>query len=135
MAGVDLGDDEGDVGGHAEGGGVGDDGASGGGESGLELVGDRCVEGGEDDAWEFGLPIECRGALGGVGGEGHGGDCRGERGVELPAAGFVVTLALRAVAGGEPGDLKPGVLGEKLDEALADHAGGPEYAYFAAFHI
>ena len=54
VVGVDFGDDERDVGGHAEGGGVGDDGAAGGGEEGLELAGDGSVDGGEDDAGKFG---------------------------------------------------------------------------------
>ena len=130
VVGVDLGHDEGDVGGHAEGGGVGDDGASGGGEAWFEVAGDVGVEGGEDDSGEFAI-----GSLGEIGLEGHAGDAGGERGVELPAAGFGVGSACRAVAGGEPGDLEPGVIGEELNESLTDHAGRAEYPYIAPFHL
>ncbi len=130
VVGVDLGNDEGDVGGHAEGGGVGDDGAAGGGEEGLELAGDGGVDGGEDDARQVGA-----GELGGVGLEDHLGDALGERRVEAPGAGFGVGLAGAAVAGGEPGDVEPGMVFEKLDEPLTDHAGRAENAYVAPFHF
>ena len=50
VVGVDLGNNEGNVGGHAEGGGVRDHGASGGCEFGLEFVRNGRVKRGEDDA-------------------------------------------------------------------------------------
>ena len=130
MVGVDLGDDQGDVRGHAEGGGVGDDGAAGGGEEGLELAGDGGVDGGEDDAGKVGA-----GELRGVGLEDHLRDAGGEGRVETPGAGFGVGLAGAAVAGGEPGDVEPGVVFEELDESLSDHAGRAEDAYVTPFHI
>ena len=49
MFGVDLGNDEGHVGRHAEGAGVGKDGAACVGEFGLEFAGEGRVDGGEDD--------------------------------------------------------------------------------------
>ncbi len=60
--------------------------------------------------------------------DGHAGDALGQRGVEAPLGGFAVGLAAGAVAGSEPGDLKPGVVLEELNEALADHSGRAEDA-------
>ena len=130
VVGVDLGDDEGNVGGHAEGAGVRDDGAAGGGELWLELAGDVGVEGGEDDLRQL-----ADDQLRGVGLDGHGRDVRRHRGVELPAAGLAVGFAGAAITGGEPGDLKPGMVAEELDESLADRAGRAENAYLAPLHI
>ena len=63
------------------------------------------------------------------------GDARGEGRVETPGAGFGVGLAGAAVAGGEPGDVEPGVVREELDESLSDHAGRAENAYVTPFHL
>ena len=120
VGGVDLGDDEGHVALHAEGAGVGDDGAAGGGEFGLQFASNVGVEGGEDNAG---------GSLGGVGGDDHLADAVGEGRVQLPFGGFRVGFAAGFVAGGEPGDLKPGVGLEQLDKALADHSGCAKNAY------
>ena len=74
-------------------------------------------------------------AVGGVGLQGHLRRCAAGSGcVELPAAGFVEALAGAAVAGGEPGDVEPGMVGEQLDEALPDGSGGTENADIAPFH-
>jgi len=130
VVGVDLGDDERDVGSHAEGGGVGDDGAASGGEAGLEVAGDGSVNGGKNDAgqvWTCGL--------GRVGLEDHLCDAGGEGRVQTPGAGFGVGFAGAAVAGGQPGDVEPGVVFEKLDESLSDHAGRAENAYVMPFHM
>ena len=50
-------------------------------------------------------------------------DALGQRSVQPPLGGFAVGLAAGAVAGGEPGDLEPGMVFEELNEALADHSG------------
>ena len=65
---------------------------------------------------------------GSAGRDGHAGDALGQRGIETPLGGFAIGFAAGAVAGGEPGDLEPGVVFEQLNEALADHAGGAEDA-------
>jgi len=54
--------------------------------------------------------------------------------VETPGAGFGEGLARAAVAGREPGDVKPGGF-EELDEPLTDHAGRAEDAYVTPFHL
>jgi hypothetical protein len=49
---------------------------------------------------------------------------------EVPASlhGGEEGLARAAGAGGEVGDLEPGVVPQEGNVLLADHAGGPEYA-------
>ena len=94
--------------------------AAGGSELWLKLVGNSGVERSEDDSGQLGRWA----ALGRVGTEHHGGDARGAAGVSsFTAAGLVVAFAGAAVAGGNPGDFKPGMLAQQLDEALTDHAG------------
>ncbi len=67
--------------------------------------------------------------------QGHAGDVRGQRRLELPAAGLVVALAGAAIAGREPCNLEPGVIAEELDKALAHHAGRAQDSYFTTFHF
>ena len=55
-------------------------------------------------------------------------DAFGQGRVEAPLGGFAVGFAAGAVAGGEPGDLEPGMVLEQLNVALAHHAGGAEDA-------
>ncbi len=72
---------------------------------------------------------------GSVGLKRHGRDVRREGRVEPPFAGFGVGFAGAAVAGGEPGDVEPGVVCEKLNEALADRAGRAQNANVTPFHL
>ncbi len=60
--------------------------------------------------------------------DGHARNALGQRSVEPPLGGFPVKLAAGTVAGGEPGDLKPRMVFEQLDETLADHSGRAEDA-------
>ena len=119
VVGVDLGNDQGHIGGHAIGAGVGDDGAAGVGEFRFHFAGDGGVERGENDL---------RGAFGLGGRDGHTRDAVGKRSVEAPLGGFAVGLAAGTVAGCQPGDLKPGMVFEQLNEALAHHSGRAEDA-------
>ena len=123
---VDLGNDQGDIGRHAEGAGIGKHGASGVGEPGLHFAGEGGVDGGEDNL----------GRTRGIGGlDGHFGDALGERGVETPLCSFAVGFPAGAVAGGEPGDLEPWVVFKQLNVTLADHSGGAEDAdWLSVFH-
>ena len=43
--------------------------------------------------------------------------------------GFRIALAEGTLAGRNPGDFKPRVALEQLDESLAHHSGGPQNAY------
>src|SRR5882724_9015405 len=52
----------------------------------------------------------------------------GNRSFEMPVNGFGVRLAGGTLGGGDFGELKPGMIREEMDEALADHAGGAEDA-------
>ncbi len=74
-------------------------------------------------------------SFGRVGLEDHLRDARGEGRVEAPVTGLGVGLAGAAVAGGEPGDVEPGMIREKLDESLTDHSGRAENAYVTPFHL
>src|SRR5437763_957731 len=49
---------------------------------------------------------------------------------EIPIHGIAVLLAGRAVARTDPLQVEPRMTLEKLDEMLAHHSGGAEYAYF-----
>ncbi len=60
---------------------------------------------------------------GSAGRNGHARDAFGQRGVEAPLGGFAIDFAAGTVAGGQPGDLKPWMVFEELNEALADHSG------------
>ena len=80
----------------------------------------RGVERGEDN---FGRALR-RGR-----GDGHFCDAGGDRSFETPAGGFGVGAAFGAVGGGEPRDLEPGVVFERLNETLTDDAGGTEDSY------
>ena len=53
-----------------------------------------------------------------------------QRGGETPGARVAIRLALRSLAGAEPGDLEPRMVREQRDELLADHAGRAENADF-----
>jgi len=52
-------------------------------------------------------------------------DC-GNWSFEMPVNGFGVRFAGGTLGGGDFGELKPGMIREEMNEALADHAGGTE---------
>src|SRR6202042_2713559 len=83
----------------------------------------------KDDAREVGT-----GVFRSIGLEDHLRDVRGQRRVETPRAGFGVGFAGRAVAGGEPGNVEPGVVREELDESLSDRTGRAKNTYVTPFH-
>src|SRR5258708_5694311 len=58
------------------------------------------------------------------------GDVGGRRAVEMPLGGVAILLTGRAVARAEPGELEPGMSLQELDEMLAHHSGGAQYAHF-----
>ena len=58
------------------------------------------------------------------------GDGFGHAAGQVPGHGVLVLLAGRAVARAEPRQLEPRMALQELDEMLAHHAGGAEYADF-----
>ncbi len=59
---------------------------------------------------------------------------RRQRSVQLPLAGLSIRLARAAVARRKPRNLKPGVIVQKLNESLTDHAGRAKNTNPSPFH-
>ena len=110
MRGVDLRNKQRDVGIHAVIFGVADDGIAGAGEIFFGGSGDAGIERGENE-----IAVEARVETL------YDEVARGFRDgtVEMPADGFGVTFAGRALGGGNFGELKPGMSGKKFHQALA----------------
>jgi hypothetical protein len=53
----------------------------------------------------------------------------GHRAIQSPAGSFTIRLTSRTIARSHPGDLKPGMILEKVDELLAHHASGAQNSY------
>jgi hypothetical protein len=119
MLGVDFGNEQGNVGVHAVIAGVADDGIADAGEIFFGGAGDGRIERGENE-----VAIE-------IGFEAFDDEiARGVRdgSFEIPADGFGVSSAGRALGGGDFRELEPGMIAEEMDQALADDAGGAEDA-------
>ena len=88
----------------------------------LKPIEDRFgIECGEDDfGCAFGLGRRDR----------HPRDALGAGSVEAPLGRVLVLFPARAVAGGQPGDPEPGMVFQKLNEPLPDHAGRAQNANF-----
>ena len=122
---VDFGHKQRDIGFHAVIARVGDDDVAGLGKSALDLRGDTGVRCGEDEARRVaGLAFIDRQIRDGFR---HGAG-------EAPASGVAVLLPGRAIARAQPRQVEPRVILQKLDEMLADHAGGAENSYFNWLH-
>src|ERR1043165_1051899 len=117
VIGIDLGEEQRDVGAHAVVLRVGDDDAAAVGVVLLGLAGDGRIEATKEKRG-FELAAE------GLDGEVRAVD--GERRVEAPVGGVGVALAVAALGRDDLMQAEPGVVFEELDEALADGAGGAE---------
>jgi len=98
---------------------IADDGIAGAGEILFGRAGDGRIEGGKNEvAIERGIETF------------HDEIARGcgNRSFEMPVNGFGVRFAGGTLGGGDFGELKPGMIREEMNEALADHAGGAEDA-------
>ena len=125
MVGVHLGNHQRHVRVHAVVSRVADDEVPGGGEGAFDFSGDRRVEPGEHQ-----LRRAARRRLL----DGQSRDIVRRRRGQTPRGGVAIGLALRTMAGAEPGDLEPRVVREERDELLADHAGRAEDANFDLSH-
>ena len=97
--------------------GVAHDGIARAGEIFFATTGDGRIERGEN---EVAIEIRFKALDDEVGGSG------GKRFVEVPLRGFGIFFSRGAFRGGDFRELEPGMIGEELDEALADNAGGAE---------
>src|SRR5713226_468148 len=124
MGGVHFGNEQRDVGIHAVIARIADDWIAGAGEVLFREAGDGSIERGENKvAVERGIETLDDEAAGGF----------GNWRVEMPANGFGVSLAEGALGGGDFGKVKPRVITEHLNEALADHSCGAEDSCFPLF--
>ena len=129
VPGIHLRHNEGNISHHAEGARVRDHRASSRSKLRFQLTGNIRVQCGKDNLRQLALTQLRHVRL-----YRHRSDLRRQRSVELPLAGLAVRLTGAAIARREPSNLKPGVIVQKLNESLTDHAGRAKNAYPSPFH-